>query len=101
MYEVSHNLVMKVAFPDWLLRRGTPRMRAFAAAHDELMAYLTEMVRARRMGAGVKEERSDLFSSLLDANEEEEEDSAAKLSDSALLGARLNILYYASGRMEA
>ena len=93
MYEVSHNLVMKVAFPDWLLRRGTPRMRAFAAAHDELMAYLTEMVRARRGGAaaGAKEERSDLFSSLLDANEEEE-DSAAKLSDSALLGARLNIL---------
>ena len=95
MYEVSHNLVMKVAFPDWLLRRGTPRMRAFAAAHDELMAYLTEMVRARRggagAGAGVKEARSDLFSSLLDANEEE--DSAAKLSDSALLGARLNILH--------
>ena len=94
MYEVSHNLIMKVAFPDWLLRWGTPRMRAFAAAHDELMAYLTEMVRARRGGAaaaGVKEARSDLFSSLLDANEEEE-DSAAKLSDSALLGARLNIL---------
>ena len=92
MYEVSHNLVMKVAFPDWLLRRGTPRMRAFAAAHDELMAYLTEMVRARRgAAAGAKEERSDLFSNLLDANEEEE-DSAAKLSDSALLGARLNIL---------
>ena len=92
MYEVSHNLVMKVAFPDWLLRWGTPRMRAFAAAHDELMAYLTEMVRARRAGAGVKEARSDLFSSLLDANEEEE-DSAAKLSDSALLGARFNILH--------
>ena len=89
MYEVSHNLVMKVAFPDWLLRRGTPRMRAFAAAHDELMAYLTEMVHARR-AAGVKEARADLFSSLLDANEEE--DSAAKLSDSALLGARLSIL---------
>ena len=93
MYEVSHNLIMKVVFPDWLLRWGTPRMRAFAAAHDELMAYLTEMVRARREGAeGVKEARSDLFSSLLDANEEEE-DSAAKLSDSVLLGARLNILY--------
>ena len=90
MYAVSHNLIMKVAFPDWLLRWGTPRMRAFAAAHDELMAYLTEMVRARRGGAaaaeGVKEARSDLFSNLLDANEEEG-DSAAKLSDSALLGA--------------
>ena len=66
-------------------------MDGVAAAHDELMAYLTEMVRERR-AAGVKEARADLFSSLLDANEEEEA-SAAKLSDSALLGAPLYISY--------
>ena len=42
------------------------------------------MIDARR-SAKVKEEQHDLFSSLLDANEAEE-DSAAKLSDGALLG---------------
>ena len=35
-----------------------------------MQKYLTEMVEARR-SAEVKEERYDLFSSLLDANEEE------------------------------
>ena len=43
------------------------------------------MVEARR-SAEVKEERYDLFSSLLDANEGEL-DSTAKLSNSALIGA--------------
>ncbi|EJF57962.1 614/534 cytochrome P450 [Dichomitus squalens LYAD-421 SS1] len=84
MYEVSHHLVLKVLFPDWLLRWGTPAMRHFATAHDELMAYLHEMVVARR-AAEVKDERFDLMSNLLDANEDET-DSAAKLSDSALIG---------------
>ena len=42
------------------------------------------MIEARK-SAKFKEERHDLFSSLLDANEDEE-DSAAKLSDDALLG---------------
>ena len=42
------------------------------------------MVHARR-SATVKEERYDLFSTLLDANEDEG-DSEAKLSDSAVLG---------------
>ena len=49
--------------------------------------YLQKMVDKRRT-AGFKEERSDLFSNLLDANEDEE-DSAAKLSDSALIGTKL------------
>ena len=43
------------------------------------------MVEARR-AAKTKEERYDLFSYLLDANEDEL-DSAAKLSDSKLVGA--------------
>ena len=45
------------------------------------------MVVSRRT-AGLKDERSDLFSNLLDANEHEE-DSASKLSDSALIGTKL------------
>ena len=50
-----------------------------------MQKYLAEMVEARR-SAEVKEERYDLFSSLLDANEGEL-DSTAKLSNSALIGA--------------
>ena len=45
------------------------------------------MVVSRRT-AWLKDERFDLFSNLLDANEHEE-DSAAKLSDSALIGTKL------------
>ena len=42
------------------------------------------MIEARR-STQVKEERHDLFNSLLDANEAEE-DNAAKLTNEALLG---------------
>ncbi|TBU26975.1 cytochrome P450 [Dichomitus squalens] len=84
LYEVSHRLWMKVVFPDWMLGLGTPTMRKFLRANRELERYLAEMVEARR-SAEVKEERYDLFSSLLDANEEEL-DSGAKLSNSALIG---------------
>ena len=55
-----------------------------------MQTYLQKMVDKRRT-AGLKEERSDLFSNLLDANEHEE-DRAAKLSDSALIGTRLPVL---------
>ncbi|OSD01453.1 cytochrome P450 [Trametes coccinea BRFM310] len=84
LYEVSHRLFFKVVFSDRLLRHGTPQMRHFARAHDELDRYLKEMVQNRR-SAKVKEERHDLFSNLLDANEGEL-DSDAKLTDSELLG---------------
>ncbi len=47
--------------------------------------YLDEMVQERRMSTN-NEERYDLFSSLLDANEGQLEGDA-KLSDKALLGA--------------
>ena len=47
---------------------------------------MLEMCQARR-AAEKKEERYDLFSTLLDANEDEG-DSEAKLSDSAVLGTR-------------
>ena len=47
-------------------------------------AYLKEMVQNRR-SAEVKEERHDLFTSLLDANEDEA-DHEAKLTDSELFG---------------
>ena len=45
------------------------------------------MIEGRR-SVEVKEERFDLFNTLLDANEAEE-DNAAKLSNEALLGTRI------------
>lgn len=47
---------------------------------------MLEMIRHRR-GSEKKEERYDLFSSLLDANEEEVEEGEVKLQDSELIGA--------------
>ncbi|KAI0656897.1 cytochrome P450 [Cubamyces menziesii] len=84
LYKVSHDLFLKIIFPPWLLRIGTPRMRKYIQAHTELDAYLKEMVQNRR-SAEVKEERHDLFTSLLDANEDET-DHEAKLTDSELFG---------------
>lgn len=46
------------------------------------------MIRARRQSEK-KEERYDLFSSLLDANEEEVEEGQIKLQDSELIGTTL------------
>ena len=41
MHEVSHRLFFRVIFPNWMLRWGTPRMRRFMAAFDELEVRLT------------------------------------------------------------
>ncbi|KAI0326146.1 cytochrome P450 [Cubamyces sp. BRFM 1775] len=84
LYDVSHNLFLRILFPPWLLRNGTPRMRRFATASSEMDAYLKEMVQERR-SATYKEARYDLFTNLLDANEGEA-DSKAKLTDGELLG---------------
>ena len=46
---------------------------------------MKEMIQARK-GKKKKDERYDLFSSLLDANEDEQDDAASKLSDSELMG---------------
>ncbi|KAI1786708.1 cytochrome P450, partial [Ganoderma leucocontextum] len=85
LYEVSHRLLWRVMFPEWMLRWGTPTMRHFLRANKELEKYLVEMIAARQAATVKDSERRDLFSSLLDANDAEE-DSAAKLSDDALLG---------------
>lgn len=51
---------------------------------SSLQRYMEEMIQTRK-GAEKKEERYDLFSSLLDANEDEL-DGKTKLSDSELMG---------------
>ncbi|OBZ67576.1 hypothetical protein A0H81_12405 [Grifola frondosa] len=85
LHEVSTKLHMKVILPDWVLNWGpTETIRRFKLAYDNLERYMAEMVQARKT-AEKKEERYDLFSSLLDANEEESE-GQMKLSDSELIG---------------
>ncbi|KAI0720718.1 cytochrome P450 [Cerioporus squamosus] len=81
---IGQKLFYKLIFPDWALRWGTSGMRRFYQAYTDIQKYMAEMVQARRT-AESKEERSDLFNSLLDANDAELE-QAAKLSDSALMG---------------
>ncbi|KAI1788638.1 cytochrome P450 [Ganoderma leucocontextum] len=84
LHIVSRNLFLQLMFPMWALRWGTPGMRSFYTASNELQNYMQEMIVARRT-AEVKEERHDLFSSLLDANEGLAE-SGERLSDTGLLG---------------
>ncbi|TFY50345.1 hypothetical protein EVG20_g11573 [Dentipellis fragilis] len=62
----------------------TKRFRHVRDAFKELELYMLEMISSRR-SAGKKEERYDLFSSLLDASEDTS-DGGAKLSDSELVG---------------
>ncbi|KAI0819401.1 cytochrome P450 [Trametes gibbosa] len=81
---VSRNLFLQLLFPKWMLRWGTPGMRRFDTACTELGQYMREMIAARR-SAEVKEERHDLFSSLLDANEGLAE-SGERLPDTGLMG---------------
>ncbi|KAI0760159.1 cytochrome P450 [Fomes fomentarius] len=81
---VSRNLFLQLIFPKWVLRWGTPHMRRFHTASNELQRYMQEMIAARR-SAEVKEERHDLFSSLLDANDGLA-DTGEKLSDDGLFG---------------
>ncbi|KAK0437997.1 cytochrome P450 [Armillaria borealis] len=86
---VSTGLILKMVIPRWamgLTRKWTETRIAF----DELETYMLEMIRARRTSE--KEERYDLFSSLLDANDEEDLlGGDTTLSDQELLG---NFLFH-------
>ncbi|RDX47256.1 614/534 cytochrome P450 [Lentinus brumalis] len=81
---IGHKLFYRLLFPNWALRWGTPGMRRFYQAYADIEKYMAEMVQARRTDE-FKQERNDLFNSLLDANDAEV-DQTAKLSDSALIG---------------
>ncbi|KAH9947226.1 cytochrome P450 [Amylocystis lapponica] len=86
LHTVSNDLVLKVVLPNWVLNWGpTKRVRNFKVAYDELERYMIEMIQARKKSEK-KEERYDLFSSLLDANEDELDGQGSKLSDSELIG---------------
>ncbi|PSR70452.1 hypothetical protein PHLCEN_2v13703 [Hermanssonia centrifuga] len=85
LHHASMDIPFKASFPDWFLQYApSKRLNRCKAAYDELDMFMTEMVQARR-NAEKKEERYDLFSSLLDASEGEQ-DGGAILTDRELLG---------------
>ncbi|CCL98273.1 uncharacterized protein FIBRA_00267 [Fibroporia radiculosa] len=85
LHIVSGNLALKVVFPTWLLKIAPFKIaRKFNAAYIDLEQYMIQMVQERKI-AEKKEERYDLFSSLLDANDVES-DGTAKLSNSEVIG---------------
>jgi len=82
IYSVSSNAYIKMFFPTWALG-FTRRLRRVRLAFDELEKYMIEMIHTRNTSE-TKEERYDLFSSLLKANSDNEGD--AKLSTREVLG---------------
>ncbi|SJL04168.1 uncharacterized protein ARMOST_07528 [Armillaria ostoyae] len=84
LHLVSTGFIVKMVIPRWamgLTRKWTEVINAF----DELESYMLEMIANRRKAE--KEERYDLFSSLLDANDDEGlMGGEAKLTDPELLG---------------
>ena len=85
LHTVAFGLFTRLGLPEWILNLGlTQHHRLVTTAFAELESYMLEMIRERRT-SGKVEERYDLFSSLLDANEEEEV-GKRKLSDHELIG---------------
>ncbi|KAI0279039.1 cytochrome P450 [Russula aff. rugulosa BPL654] len=83
LHILSSNLIQKLIAPDWA-KNLTKHSRSIELAFTELKQYMLEMVEARRNGDKV-EERYDLFSGLLDA-EQDESGNGAGLSDDELIG---------------
>ncbi|KAK0479259.1 cytochrome P450 [Armillaria novae-zelandiae] len=77
----SIGIVLKLGVPRWAMGL-TPKWAKVRAAFDELELYMLEMIRDQQTG-DQKGKRYDLFSSLLDANDDEGE---IKLTDQELLG---------------
>ncbi|KAF7793522.1 hypothetical protein EIP86_004636 [Pleurotus ostreatoroseus] len=82
---VSADIVAKLVFPEWFLKYNPiKRLRNVSKAFVEFESYMLEMCAARR-AAETKDEKHDLFNSLLDARDEDES-GGAKLTDRELLG---------------
>ncbi|KIP05980.1 hypothetical protein PHLGIDRAFT_119388 [Phlebiopsis gigantea 11061_1 CR5-6] len=87
LHVVSLDVFYKIAVPGWIMKHfPTQRMKKVCIAFEELEQYMREMIHARRT-AEKKEERYDLFSSLLEASEDELDGTGSvKLTDQELLG---------------
>lgn len=79
---VSVNAFLKAAVPRWIFGL-TMRLRRTYAAFDDLEKYMLEMIHARK--AENKPERYDLLSSLVDANDNNE-NTEQRMLDSELIG---------------
>ncbi|EIN08462.1 cytochrome P450 [Punctularia strigosozonata HHB-11173 SS5] len=84
LHVVSTDVFVRLIVPERAMGL-TKRLRNVRLAFKELEQYMSEMISARRT-AEKKEERYDLFSSLLDASDDVAADSANTLSDSELRG---------------
>ncbi|KAF8587183.1 cytochrome P450 [Ramaria rubella] len=82
LHSVSTYVQLKLIAPNWAYR-FSKFLRHVQLANDELQMYMQEMITDRR-ASQVKEERYDLFSALLDANENDKE--ASKLIDQEVIG---------------
>ncbi|KAJ8086003.1 hypothetical protein PM082_004822 [Marasmius tenuissimus] len=80
----SRDILFIVACPKWLMG-VTERLRRVNLACEELERYMLEMINERR-DAEKKEERYDLFSSLLDANDSPSDDTDVPLTERELMG---------------
>ncbi|KAI0705841.1 cytochrome P450 [Cytidiella melzeri] len=70
LHVLSTDIILKLIAPEWLLKYGPERVRRVGIAYRELELYMTELIEGRK-ASDTKEERYDLFSSLLDANDED------------------------------
>ncbi|EIN08440.1 cytochrome P450 [Punctularia strigosozonata HHB-11173 SS5] len=85
LHVVSMNIFTRLIVPNWAMG-FTKKTRELGQAFDELELYMDDMIRERRSGA-VREERHDLFSSLMDAADDVNgEGGAGTLSDMDLKG---------------
>lgn len=85
LYTVSEGMRIKLLVPRWA---GAlfPRVEEVHTAFDEVEKYMFEMIEARKK-AEFKEQRFDLLSSLLDANEFDDGSAGdIKLADAELIG---------------
>ncbi|KAF8200949.1 cytochrome P450 [Pholiota molesta] len=81
LHTVTTNVFIKLAVPRWAMGL-TETFRQTDRAYDELRRYMTEMIRERQ--ASEKIERHDLFSQLLEANDNNLD--ATTLTESELIG---------------
>ena len=82
LHIVSSNILTPLVIPNWGMSL-TERLRTIPTAFKEQREYMQEMIDARK-AMEKRPERFDLFTSLLDANIEEDE--ASKLAASELIG---------------
>lgn len=85
IHTTAINLIVWVAFPKWIMRLKKDWNEGLTAM-DEIHKYMREMIDTRRNSL-VKEERFDLFSGLMGANETEATGEGVEtLSEEELLG---------------